>query len=61
MGASATITSIRPSKCGHFIPQKMFAAGTPVPRSTKNLYLVYEIGLLHENLLAAPLRRDRQK
>jgi hypothetical protein len=39
----------------------MFAAGTPVPRSAKNLYLVYEIAFLHENLLAAPLRRDRQK
>jgi hypothetical protein len=39
----------------------MFAAGAPVPRSAKNLYLVNEIAFLHENLLAAHLRRGRQK
>jgi hypothetical protein len=31
----------------------MFTAGTPVPRSAKNLYLVNKIAFLHENLLAA--------
>jgi hypothetical protein len=53
MSASATIASIRPSKCSHFIPQEMFTAGTPMPRSAKNPYLVDEIAFLHENLLAA--------
>jgi hypothetical protein len=53
MGTSSTIAPVRATKRSHFIAQKMFAASTPMPRSTENSYLVNEIGFLHEDILAA--------